>query len=729
MGQCIEATTRALSAAQVHRQGASRLEEAEAAAVAARHARTQAEAAREAADGVLALSAHARREIAALADLADGSVSDQAAHLRSLLVPGEACPVCGATEHPGGRTDDHLSVVATAIRTRRDVLDRDIHAAMAARADAAAIEGAESQRLTASEREAEQARAVLTEAAEAYGRVRPVLAEAGARAVLDGSAPDHLDAEATACLDRLDTAARDARSLVAGTLEAAHCLRGEIADASEAIELAGSAIEEAEKSARNARDACQRAQVLAERERERANALDERLAALARDVAPYLLAAKLSSSDLDRDAAGACQRVKAIGAAYRDLRDGQRALEAEMRDLMTRQAASAATALGAAAAAGEARAAAETRHSDLAALRVERASLLDGEDTSTHRTRINDGRRAARAALETAQAGRSEAVARRAAAHAARDAAMAREARETARLAAAQSTFAEACGQRQPDRVALLLATAPEITLALRSRIETFTREASEAEAALATRRADLETLMAATPEIDVATVEAAASTASDAVAAGQQRLGAIDSEIARDDAARLQAAGFAGQIAAMQADFAHWEAVNEAVGSANGAKFSRFAQGVTLEHLVQLANIQLDALSPRYRLARSRTTDLTLHVVDRDMGDEVRATRSLSGGERFLVSLALALALSGLEGRQSFVDTLFIDEGFGSLDAETLDLAVDALETLQGRGRKVGVITHVAAMIERIAVQVRVEKRGNGRSVVRVIDGAGPAS
>jgi exonuclease SbcC len=108
-------------------------------------------------------------------------------------------------------------------------------------------------------------------------------------------------------------------------------------------------------------------------------------------------------------------------------------------------------------------------------------------------------------------------------------------------------------------------------------------------------------------------------------------------------------------------------------------------------------------------------------------MGDQLRATRSLSGGERFLVSLALALALSGLEGRDSFVDTLFIDEGFGSLDAETLDLAVDALETLQGRGRKVGVITHVAAMIDRIAVQVRVEKRGNGRSVVRVVEGGMP--
>ena len=136
------------------------------------------------------------------------------------------------------------------------------------------------------------------------------------------------------------------------------------------------------------------------------------------------------------------------------------------------------------------------------------------------------------------------------------------------------------------------------------------------------------------------------------------------------------------------------------------------------------LANEQLRALNPRYALRRGAISNLALDVVDRDMGEEVRSPRSLSGGERFLVSLALALALSGLEGRQSFVDTLFIDEGFGSLDRETLDVAIDALESLQGQGRKVGVITHVPAMMERIGVQVRVEKRGSGRSIVRVRNG-----
>ena len=156
---------------------------------------------------------------------------------------------------------------------------------------------------------------------------------------------------------------------------------------------------------------------------------------------------------------------------------------------------------------------------------------------------------------------------------------------------------------------------------------------------------------------------------------------------------------------------------MSDAIGSPTGDRFRRFVQGITLDHLIQLANDHLSALSPRYLLARGAASDLTLQIIDRDMGDEYSATRSLSGGERFLVSLALALALSGLEGRASFVDTLFIDEGFASLDAETLDMAVDALETLQGRGRKVGVITHVAAMVDRIGVQVRVEKRSAGRS------------
>ncbi|MEJ1341861.1 MAG: SbcC/MukB-like Walker B domain-containing protein, partial [Candidatus Sedimenticola sp. (ex Thyasira tokunagai)] len=111
--------------------------------------------------------------------------------------------------------------------------------------------------------------------------------------------------------------------------------------------------------------------------------------------------------------------------------------------------------------------------------------------------------------------------------------------------------------------------------------------------------------------------------------------------------------------------------------------------------------------------------SDLELQVIDTDMGDEVRSVHSLSGGESFLVSLALALGLASLSSSTTQVESLFIDEGFGSLDQETLEIAIDSLDTLQSLGRKVGVISHVPMLVERIGVRVAVEKLGGGRSRV----------
>jgi len=108
--------------------------------------------------------------------------------------------------------------------------------------------------------------------------------------------------------------------------------------------------------------------------------------------------------------------------------------------------------------------------------------------------------------------------------------------------------------------------------------------------------------------------------------------------------------------------------------------------------------------------------------VLDRHMGDELRSTASLSGGEAFLASLALALGLSSLSARDISVETLFIDEGFGTLDPATLETALSVLDQLQAQGRQVGLISHVPGLSERVGAAVRVEPRGNGRSVVRVV-------
>lgn len=163
-----------------------------------------------------------------------------------------------------------------------------------------------------------------------------------------------------------------------------------------------------------------------------------------------------------------------------------------------------------------------------------------------------------------------------------------------------------------------------------------------------------------------------------------------------------------------------NWAKLNEVIGSADGKKFRQVAQEYTLDVLLQFSNIHLQRLSSRYVLRRIPNS-LGLSVVDQDMGDEVRSVYSISGGESFLVSLSLALGLASLTSSRMRVESLFIDEGFGSLDPNTLNIAMDALERLHQQGRKVGVISHVQEMTERIAVQIMVSKEQSGRSRVEI--------
>ncbi|MDH6341949.1 exonuclease SbcC [Parabacteroides sp. PFB2-12] len=163
-----------------------------------------------------------------------------------------------------------------------------------------------------------------------------------------------------------------------------------------------------------------------------------------------------------------------------------------------------------------------------------------------------------------------------------------------------------------------------------------------------------------------------------------------------------------------------NWKKLNEVFGSADGSKFKVLAQGYTLDILLSYANKHLQELTKRYAIQRIPGV-LALQVVDLDMLGETRSVHSLSGGESFLVSLALALGLSSLSSNRMKIESLFIDEGFGSLDIETLRVAMDALERLQTQGRKIGVISHVAEMTERITTQICVEKMVNGRSKIEI--------
>jgi DNA repair protein SbcC/Rad50 len=191
------------------------------------------------------------------------------------------------------------------------------------------------------------------------------------------------------------------------------------------------------------------------------------------------------------------------------------------------------------------------------------------------------------------------------------------------------------------------------------------------------------------------------------------------------DDQLQAARVSLARQLESRRIAFAPWERLNELIGSADGGKFRSIAQRRTLDLLLRYANVQLNQLGRRYVLARLPES-LNLVVLDRDMGEERRSVHTLSGGETFLVSLALALGLASLTSNRLRIESLFIDEGFGSLDPETLNTAMGALMSLEAQGRKVGVISHVPEMADAIPVQIRVVKGRNGASRI-IVPGAAP--
>ncbi len=188
-------------------------------------------------------------------------------------------------------------------------------------------------------------------------------------------------------------------------------------------------------------------------------------------------------------------------------------------------------------------------------------------------------------------------------------------------------------------------------------------------------------------------------------------RQGEIRQQLKQDSDNRLHQQALMQEIAAAARLADDWGYLNALIGSKEGDRFRKFAQGLTLDNLVWLANQQLTRLHGRYLLQRKASDALELEVVDTWQADAVRDTRTLSGGESFLVSLALALALSDLVSHKTQIDSLFLDEGFGTLDSETLDTALDALDALNASGKTIGVISHVEAMKERIPVQIKVKK------------------
>lgn len=207
-----------------------------------------------------------------------------------------------------------------------------------------------------------------------------------------------------------------------------------------------------------------------------------------------------------------------------------------------------------------------------------------------------------------------------------------------------------------------------------------------------------------------------------EAVAVKRTEVGSLEQQVKSDDEARGRREAGGAALVAAEGEALRWGRLKELIGSADGAKFSRFAQSLTLRQLIGLANEHLQVLAGRYRLMAAEGDELDLRIVDLYQASVDRPMESLSGGESFLASLALALGLSELASRHHPIDSLFIDEGFGTLDSETLEVALSALENLRSRGKTIGLISHVELLKERLTTQVRVVRVAGGTSRVEVV-------
>ncbi len=196
-----------------------------------------------------------------------------------------------------------------------------------------------------------------------------------------------------------------------------------------------------------------------------------------------------------------------------------------------------------------------------------------------------------------------------------------------------------------------------------------------------------------------------------------REEVGGIRQKLNDNDALRQKQQERAQAIEAQQRECARWNLLHELIGSADGKKYRNFAQGLTFAMMVAHANRQLQKMNDRYLLVRDDAQPLELDVIDNYQAGEVRSTKNLSGGESFIVSLSLALGLSQMASRNVRVDSLFLDEGFGTLDDDSLDTALETLAGLRQDGKLIGVISHVSALKERIAAQIHVVPQTGGRS------------
>ncbi|MDP2367302.1 exonuclease subunit SbcC [Rhodoferax sp.] len=604
---------------------------------------------------------------------------------RLALQPGEACPLCGAVKHPGIETYQALDVsaTATALQEKQNALEKLVTQGHTAAAALAASKANQTERLSQQDKTAQHISQWQTDWAASISQVNAAPPLTGD----DWQSAETVAAGHQAALQALDKLASHLQAVETGekTLQRAQAAANQ---STQALQTAQSQLALLQQSAQDAQARHATLVQTGQNNQEDLTTLEASLQATLAE-AGFALPAEPKPWLQERD------------GEWQHWQQTQRQLQ-ELAQAITRQQAQ--------------RDATQTA----ANLWTQRWSELQASRANEPAIALPAQAEVAAADLPAAldacvqQIARlSESIAALNGRHAQAQTALAQQratlldAEAAWHTALRMSPFADAsafAAALLPEPERLRLTALKESLHAAQQRASALLQSARDKHAQL-----QAEALTPLAPE-DIATQLAALETQRGSLS---EQIGAQRALLASDAQHRKNQQALFEQINAQTVESDIWQRLDSLIGSAKGDKFRKFAQGLTLDHLLQLANRHLARLHGRYLLRRKPTGELELDIVDAWQGDTTRDTRTLSGGEGFLVSLALALALSDLVSHKTSIDSLFLDEGFGSLDGDTLEIALTALDSLNANGKMIGIISHVEAMKERIPAQIRVEKGG----------------
>ncbi len=615
---------------------------------------------------------------------------------RTRLEAGQPCPLCGSPEHPyaqaGGLPLLH-------------------QAELTAQAAAAALR---------------QAEAELAKAGQEEVRLEQRAQDLAERLAEKNTAAQALQQQTAGCCAGLDLAPEQAeieRRLAANreTVQAAEALTDKISQLGRTLEQRQAACvtaAQAESNAAAARDKAEEArQRLTEEERGLADDVATKLRAAQTELTIYYSCAALSLHEIDQTAAALTarrdawqrqqqQRVAAeqkIAGLHTELKVLHAGIEQRGKQLEQEEPLL------------------QTWQQEAKQLAAERAALFADKQPEAEEQRLAEAVKAAEQAVSQAQAAQqrqAQQLHQQCALSSSRERAAADRMPELARQEAAFAERLRAGGFA--DEAAWQAAQLAE---AERAALRRQAEELRDRRTQLDERRRDREVRLAeeerlALTDLDQARLEEEQAGLTLASRRTAEQIGSLAQRLTDNQERRGQQSGLLLKLAAQKTECLRWKSLHDLIGSADGKKYRNFAQGLTFEQMVLHSNRELARIHSRYLLLRDPQQPLELSVADFEQAGEVRSVKNLSGGESFMVSLALALGLSSMVGGK--VESLFLDEGFGTLDDDALDSALARLAELRGEGRLIGVISHVAALKERIACQIEALPGSGGRSVLK---------